>query len=78
MRLKWTRTDLPGAKDDFTGRDPDAPRAYGRIRYTGYVMPADRWRWSCSDGIVSLGSGYEGSAREAAEKAEDAYFARRG
>jgi hypothetical protein len=78
MRLKWSKTDLPGSpKNDFTGRDPDALRAYCRVRYTDSVNKPERWHWSASDGMVQCGSGDAITAKEAAEKAEAAYFAGR-
>jgi hypothetical protein len=75
MRLEVVEDRIPGAKNDFTGRDPDAPRACCRVHYTDSANMPTKWFWSASDEMIQCGSGYAMTAREAAEKAEAMYFA---
>jgi hypothetical protein len=65
----------PGSKDDFTAKDPDTPYAGVRVHLGADGMHPHLRHWTSSDGMIEFAHGYAATAKEAAEKAEAAYFA---
>jgi len=64
-------------RSDFQAKDPAHRHASCRI-YKATSAATLGWFWMATDGNRDLGHGYEPTARKAAVKAEDVYFADRG
>lgn len=76
FRLTWSPTwpDKPDSPTDFEAKDPAHPHAFCRI-YKASSAPDLGWYWTTSDGHRHSSQGYEPTARKAAVRAEEVYFA---
>jgi hypothetical protein len=59
-KLRWKRTDPPGVTDDYTGKDPDRPLMYARVRLTDGHPGGPTWAWGVNVHPVQIGSGGQG------------------
>ena len=72
MPLCWTRS-FPNNPDDGTGKDPQNPRASGRVYLSDRVNSDKRWHWTVSAHDRRIGSGYQES-KEAAIRIANATY----